>query len=112
MFKSLIVRFAVKFPVKSKNSLLLLVAGQLIRTEVLHNQRAEYGAGLLKQLAERLTTEYGTSFSHSSLTRMVKFFDNLPDISIVATVSQQLRWSHFRYGTTLLFLLAKLLSRA
>lgn len=29
MFKSLIVRFAVKFPVVSRNSLRLLVAGQL-----------------------------------------------------------------------------------
>jgi hypothetical protein len=48
----------------------------------------------LKQLASRLTIEYGQGFSHSSLTRMVKFYDYLPDQQIVATLSQQLSWSH------------------
>jgi predicted nuclease of restriction endonuclease-like (RecB) superfamily len=69
--------------------------GKTIKTEVLQNERAQYGAGVLKQLAERLTREYGNGFSHSGLTRMAKLYDQLPDPEIVATLSQQLSWSHF-----------------
>lgn len=69
--------------------------GKAIKTQILQSERAAYGAGVLKQLAERLTQDYGSGFSHSGLTRMAKFFDALPDEAIVATLSQQLSWSHF-----------------
>jgi len=70
--------------------------GKTIKTEVLKESgRARYGAGILKQLAQGLSREYGSGFSYSSLTRMAKFYDCLPDHDIVATVSQQLSWSHF-----------------
>ena len=69
--------------------------GKTIKTEVLHQERAQYGASVLKQLAERLTREYGSGFSHSGLTRMAKLYDQLSDPAIVATLSQQLSWSHF-----------------
>jgi hypothetical protein len=62
--------------------------GKSIKTQILVGDRAEYGAGVLRQLAQRLTQEYGSGFSHSGLTRMVKFFDCLPDDKIVATLSQ------------------------
>ncbi|MEK7412584.1 MAG: DUF1016 N-terminal domain-containing protein, partial [Planctomycetota bacterium] len=69
--------------------------GKTIKAEVLQHERAQYGAGVLKQLAERLTREYGNGFGHSGLTRMAKFYDCLPEESIVATLSQQSSWSHF-----------------
>lgn len=69
--------------------------GKTIRTKVLQGERGAYGAGILRQLAERLTRDYGSGFSHSGLTRMAKFFDCLPAEEIVATLSQQLSWSHF-----------------
>ena len=69
--------------------------GKTIKTEVLQHERAPYGAGVLKRLAECLTGEYGNGFSHSGLTRMAKFYDCLPDEAIVATLSQRLSWSHF-----------------
>jgi hypothetical protein len=69
--------------------------GKAIRTQVLQGERAAYGAGVLKQLAARLTRDCGNGFSHSGLTRMAKLFDCLPDENIVATLSQQLSWSHF-----------------
>jgi len=69
--------------------------GKTIKTQVLQSERATYGAGVLKQLALRLTQDYGSGFSHSGLTRMAKFFEALPDEAIVATLSQQLSWSHF-----------------
>ena len=69
--------------------------GKTIKTELLQQARAPYGAGVLKQLAERLTRDYGSGFSHSGLTRMAKLYDQLPDLEMIATLSQQLSWSHF-----------------
>ena len=64
--------------------------GKTIKTEALQHERPQYGAGVLKQLAARLTCDYGSGFSHSGLTRMFKFYDCLPEEPIVATLSQQL----------------------
>ncbi len=69
--------------------------GKTIKTEVLQQDRAPYGATVLRQLSERLTREFGSGFSHSGLTRMAKFYDCLPEEPTVATLSQQLSWSHF-----------------
>jgi predicted nuclease of restriction endonuclease-like (RecB) superfamily len=69
--------------------------GKTIKTEVLDDGRGQYGAAVLKQLAERLTQEYGNGFSYSGLTRMAKFYSAIPTQEIVATLSQQLSWSHF-----------------
>jgi hypothetical protein len=69
--------------------------GKTIKTEVLDDGRAQYGAAVLKQLAHRLTREYGNGFSYSGLTRMAKFYTAVPAQEIVATLSQQLSWSHF-----------------
>lgn len=69
--------------------------GKTIKTEMLHDARSEYGQATLKQLAQRLQQEYGAGFSYSSLTRMTKFYAYLSDYEKVATLSQQLSWSHF-----------------
>jgi predicted nuclease of restriction endonuclease-like (RecB) superfamily len=69
--------------------------GKTIKTEILQDDRSEYGQATLKQLAQRLQQEYGAGFSYSSLTRMIKFYGFMPEQTIVATVSQQLSWSHF-----------------
>ncbi len=69
--------------------------GKTIKTELLQDARSEYGLATLKQLAQQLQQEYGAGFSYSSLTRMIKFYSYLPEQTIVATVSQQLSWSHF-----------------
>ncbi len=69
--------------------------GKMIRTELLGNDRADYGDATVKRLAQRLQIDYGSGFSYSSLTRMRKFFEFMSDQSIVATLSQQLSWSHF-----------------
>ena len=41
-------------------------------------------------MAERLTGEYGNSYSHPGLTRMAKFYDCLPNEAIIAALSQRL----------------------
>ena len=37
----------------------------------------------------------GKNFGRSSISRMMNFYIEFPDYEIVATLSQQLTWSHF-----------------
>jgi len=69
--------------------------GKKIQIQLLQNDRAEYGMQTIKNLSQQLTKEFGKGFTYSSLTRMAQFYEYFPDISIVATLSQQLSWSHF-----------------
>lgn len=80
------------------NQALVLTYWQIaktIKTELLQDDRSAYGLAALKHLAQQLQQEYGAGFSYSSLTRMIKFYGFMPEQTIVATVSQQLSWSHF-----------------
>jgi len=69
--------------------------GERIQREVLKDGRAEYGAHILATLSQELVRDYGKGFNASTLTRMVKFAEAFPDAQIVATLSQELSWSHF-----------------
>jgi len=70
--------------------------GCRINQEILGGKRADYGKLILATLSQKLTRDYGDGFSYSALTRMVKFAEGFSDAKIVATLSQQLSWSHFR----------------
>lgn len=70
--------------------------GKRIHQEILKGDRANYGKQILATLSQALSQRYGSGFSYSSLTRMVKFYESFQDEKIVATLSQQLSWSHFR----------------
>ncbi len=67
----------------------------IVKTKIFQTNRAQYGKQTVKLLSQRLTTEFGKGFSNSSLTQMVKFYEQFPDNVIVATVPQKLSWSHF-----------------
>lgn len=69
--------------------------GSRIRSEILKKKRAGYGEEILATVSQELTKEYGQGFTISSLSRMLKFAELFPDKQIVATLSQQLTWSHF-----------------
>lgn len=68
--------------------------GQRLRTEVLGDARANYGAKLLEQLGQQLAHEFGRGFESRNLRRMVKFAEAFPDAAIVSTLSAKLSWSH------------------
>ena len=70
--------------------------GNRIHKEILQEERAQYGEQIVIKLAEQLSVEYGRAFHRSALFRMVQFVEEFPDKQIVATLSQQLSWSHFR----------------
>ena len=75
--------------VRSVDTLQVLTSFEIGRRIVKHEQRgakrAEYGKQVLRELAERLTAEFGRGFSRSNLEYMRKFFltyrDRLPEKS-------------------------------
>lgn len=68
--------------------------GKRIHKEILKGDRADYGKQILATLSQALSQSYGSGFSYSALTRMVKFYESFQDEKIVAALSQQLSWSH------------------
>jgi predicted nuclease of restriction endonuclease-like (RecB) superfamily len=85
----------VALTVNSTLTMLYWHMGQRIQREALEEGRAEYGNQILATLSQELVRDYGKGFNPSALTRMVKFAEAFPDENIVATLSQQLSWSHF-----------------
>ncbi len=79
-------------------SLVLLYweAGRRIRHEILREKRAEYGEEIVATLSQQLTLEFGSGWSRFNLSRMVQFAERFPTARIVATLSHQLGWSHFK----------------
>lgn len=69
--------------------------GKRIREDVLGDERADYGQKIVATVSRQLTGEYGRGFSRDALFRMIQFADRFPKKEIVATLSQQLGWSHF-----------------
>ena len=69
--------------------------GEHISSVLLGGTRAEYGKRIVATLSQQLVIKYGNSFEYTKLTRMMKFAELFRDTEIIATLSQQLSWSHF-----------------
>ena len=95
--KSLIEQTKQNVAVLVNSSLTLMYwhIGKKINDEILENKRAEYGKEIVATLSQQLQKEYGKGYSYSSISRMMKFA-NLFNEKSIATLSQQLSWSHFR----------------
>lgn len=57
------------------------------------NQRAEYGAGLLNFLSEKLTEEFGKGYTIANLKNMRQFYLIFPNSYALRS---QLSWTHYR----------------
>ena len=88
-------RNRVALTVNAELTMLYWHIGSRIRTEVLNNERAEYGEQIVSTVSQQLTEEYGKGFARPNLFRMLKFAEQFPDEEIVSTLSRQLSWSHF-----------------
>ena len=76
--------------------------GERINSEVLGNQRAEYGKQIIAQVAQQLQEEYGKKgFEERTIRRMMQFAQTFPDIQIVSPLVSKLSWSHFLTVMTL-----------
>ena len=69
--------------------------GTRIRSEVLRNERADYGKQIVASLANELVTEFGAGFLHPNIAKMLLFAEVFPDRKILLTLSTKLSWSHF-----------------
>ena len=67
--------------------------GKVITEYELQNQRAQYGKAVLRNLAERLTHDFGKGFDESNLRYMCLFYKAFP---IYDTLRHELSWSHYR----------------
>jgi predicted nuclease of restriction endonuclease-like (RecB) superfamily len=88
-------RNRVATTVNSELTMLYWHIGLRIRTEVLKNERAEYGEQIVATVSRQLTEEFGKGFDTKNIFRMIQFAELFPDIEIVVTLSRQLSWSHF-----------------
>lgn len=70
--------------------------GRRINSDVLDNERAEYGKEIVATLSRQLEKEFGKGFEQKNLRRMMQFAAAFPDRKNVATLSRQLSWSHFK----------------
>lgn len=86
------VRVAIK--ANAEMTMLYWHIGKRIQEEILKSTRAEYGQEVIKTLAKCLSSLYGRGFTYTALVRMNLFYQSFWDQQIVATVSQQLSWSH------------------
>ena len=68
--------------------------GNRVNQEILKDERADYGKQVVSKLSEQLQHSYGAGYDKTALSRMIKFSKLFPDPKIVATLSQQLSWSH------------------
>ena len=70
------------------------VGRRVVEEEQKGSNRAAYGTKLLLHLSAELTQEYGSGYSARYLAYFRKFYLTIPDITILQTRLQNLRWSH------------------
>jgi predicted nuclease of restriction endonuclease-like (RecB) superfamily len=68
--------------------------GNRINSEVLKDQRAEYGQQIVLTLSRQLILDYGSSFSDKNLRRMMQFANVFSDKDFVVSLIRQLSWTH------------------
>ena len=86
-------RKKVAIQINKETTLLYWDIGNYVNKEILLNNRAIYGKKILVKISEQLTLHLGKGYTYTALTRMCKIA-KLFDETIIATVSQQLSWSH------------------
>jgi uncharacterized protein DUF1016 len=89
-------RSTVASMVNAALTMLYWQVGKRIDAEILKGDRAGYGDKIVHALSAQLQQEYGQGFTKRNLFNMIQFSKVFPDKQIVATLSQQLSWFHFR----------------
>lgn len=73
--------------------------GQRIASEEMHGEdRAKYGAEIIKKLAKELSAEYGKGFTKTNLYSFYSFYKYFPEIfhSSSGKSDRLLSWTHYR----------------
>ncbi len=69
------------------------IGKQIVEEEQHGEDRAKYGAELIKELSRQLTVEFGKGYSTQSLWNIRQFYKAFP---ILSTLCRELSWSHYR----------------
>ena len=72
------------------------VGRRIVEEDQRGKDRAEYGKGLLKQLALKLIPEFGENYSERNLRSYRQFYQVFPDFEIWYARVPNLSWTHFR----------------
>lgn len=96
-----IIDTSQKTAYRSVNIILLqrnwLIGKRITEESLAENNRAEYGAEVIKKLAESLTSVYGNGYSSNALYSYVRFYNTYPEIFYsVSKKSRWLSWTHYR----------------
>ena len=73
--------------------------GKIIAEEELKGEdRAKYGATIIKELSKRLTDAYGKGFTKTNLYGFLQFYKMFPNIfhSVSGKFASLLSWTHYR----------------
>ena len=70
------------------------IGRRIVEEEQDGQERAQYGKELIKTLAKELTHAYGNGYSQRYLAYFRKFYLTMPDLAILQTRLQNLKWSH------------------
>ncbi len=88
-------RYRVAVTANRENTLLFYDVGRRVRSEVLHDTRAEYGKQIVATVSQQLTATYGKGLTHSNLVRMMQLAEQFPDRAVVETLAEHVSWSQF-----------------
>lgn len=81
--------------VNSTMTMVFWQVGKRINSEILENERAEYGKNIVPTVSSQLVEHYGRSFGTKNLHRMMQFAEIYPEVQIVVSLTRQLSWTHF-----------------
>lgn len=70
------------------------IGRRIVKEEQQGKERAEYGAGVIKNLALKIIPRYGASYNKCNLDYYKRFYLLFPDIQIVNTCVHNLSCSH------------------
>ena len=94
---SIVEKTKTQVAIQANSSLTIMFwqIGKRIQSDILENNRAEYGKQIVVSLSRELTLNFGGSFKEKNVRRMIQFYEKFPNAENVVTLSRHLSWSHF-----------------
>ena len=72
------------------------IGKRIVDEEQRGSSKADYGAYLIRELARRLTKEYGKGFTEPNVRNFRQFYQIFPENEIRYAVRSGLTWTHYR----------------